>query len=448
VLLYRGEWQQENGEAMDIPLSQHKQIDEDDDPYGRGLMQLLGDGNEIRAAQIGTFLEHLDRFSRRKVFIPVTSTLQAEELRSSTGWMVPINPGGEPVFEDLPDYPVASEKMLEFVTTDMDDESGLQETAQGLASPSVESGLHAQRIIEQVLIGISDMRENAKRAVIRGWRVTLQLARRYFEIPQKIGWTGEDGAYKVKHWDASDLGSTADVTIMQGSFTSLTASAKAATVTTLAELQIADPMEIRRMIMGTVGAQTGMRDDPHRQRVRRQISQWEDGPEGDLDLQSGDPEVEMQATQELQTIFDRRPVDLSPEVAMTRYMELARSMSSLRFRKFPGFWQAGLVDEFEQMRQAAGVQTLAEQQQQEQQMMQQEQEAMQAEQAASQQDAQMQAEQSAADREQQAGLDQMKASTDLEKQRIASEGRVQEALAAAQAETAPNIDISLQAGAE
>jgi len=194
VLLYRGPWQQEMGEVMDIPVSQHKQIDDDDDPYGRGLMALLGDGNEIRAAQIGTFLEHLDRFSRRKTFVPVTSTLQAEEMRSSTGWLVPINPGGEPIFEQLPDFPQAAEKMLEFVTSDMDDESGLQETAQGLASPSVESGLHAQRIIEQVLIGLSDMRENAKRAVIRGWRIELQLLRRYFTIPQKIHWVGEDGA--------------------------------------------------------------------------------------------------------------------------------------------------------------------------------------------------------------------------------------------------------------
>jgi len=241
-------------------------------------------------------------------------------------------------------------------------------------------------------------------------------------------------------WDRTDLGATADVKIMQGSFTSLTASAKAATVTTLAELQVADPTEIRRMIMGTVGAQTGMRDDPHRQRVRRQIARWEEGPNDEFNLsQPGSPDEEA-AAMELQQIFDPRPNDQDPAVAMTRYMELSRTMSSIKFRKFPPFWQAGLIDQYEQMRQAAGIQTLAEQQQAEQQMMEQQQQAEQAaqQQAAQQQQAQqeMQGQQMMAQAEQ----EQMRGSADIEKQRVASEGRVMEAAIAAQgARDAANV---------
>src|SRR5205823_8897993 len=87
----------------------------EEDPYGKGLMRLLGPGNEVRSAQIGALLEHLDRFNNRKVFYPITSALQPKAMQAATGTYIPINPGGQPTVEDLPTFPDASLKMLDFI---------------------------------------------------------------------------------------------------------------------------------------------------------------------------------------------------------------------------------------------------------------------------------------------------------------------------------------------
>src|SRR5260370_20717156 len=122
-------------------------------------MRLLGPGNEVRSAQIGALLEHLDRFNNRKVFYPITSALQPKAMQAATGTYIPVNPGGQPTFEDLPTFPDASFKMLDFITGEMDDESGLQQTAKALAARSVPSGIHPQRVIEPVHLPLAAVKQ-------------------------------------------------------------------------------------------------------------------------------------------------------------------------------------------------------------------------------------------------------------------------------------------------
>lgn len=364
VLLHRSPWRNpETSEALDLPVTQFAQFDDEDDAYKFGLMDLLGDGNEIRSAQIGTFLEHLDRFLNRRVFVPTHSTLQPKALQASTGTYIPINPGGEPTYEEIPPFPTAAEKMLEFVTADMDDESGLQQTAQGLAPASVQSGIHAQRIIEQALVAISDLRENTARALTRGWRITLQLVRAFYTVPQQIGWVGDDGEYKRRQWTGSDLGSARDVQIARGSFTSLTPSAKAAVAEAMAQMGIIDASQLKRIIIGGVGGHVGLKDDPGRMRVRRQITQWSAGPpERIKEFLAVQPEMARQAMVEsVAQLFDPLPADDLPNVAPMRMEELARVMSSSRFQIHPPEWRNLLIQEFERARLAAGVMTAAEQ---------------------------------------------------------------------------------------
>ena len=86
----------------------------------------------------------------------------------------------------------------------------LQEVAQGINTPSVESGLHARQIIEQSIVALSDLRMNTTRALERGYRIYMQLIRAYFTTPQQLRWMGEDGQMKLKRWPGISCNSAAN----------------------------------------------------------------------------------------------------------------------------------------------------------------------------------------------------------------------------------------------
>src|SRR5437660_9195339 len=170
---------------------------------------------------VGAELEHLDRFASRLIFLPMTSPLQPQQLLAPTGTVQYILPGGEPKYEEIPDFPVIVKEMLQFASQDMDDEADLQQAGQGLNPTGVKSAKHQEVILQQVAQAMSDLRQNTERGLVRGWRIILQLVRAYFSVPQQIGWFGDDGRYKQQRWTGADLGSTRDVRIAKGSFTQL-----------------------------------------------------------------------------------------------------------------------------------------------------------------------------------------------------------------------------------
>src|SRR5207302_1642481 len=83
----------------------------------------------------------------------------------------------------------------------------------------------------------------------------------------------------------ADLGTTKDVRLQKGTLSMLSPSSKAAVAQEM--FNLTDPQtgehiigvpELRRIILGNVGGLFGLQDDPARERVRRQITQWSDGP--------------------------------------------------------------------------------------------------------------------------------------------------------------------------
>lgn len=357
-ILHRSVWYDEqHGEPLDIPLTQFKHLTEEDNPYGKGSMEDLGPGNELRGAMLGAELEHLDRFANRRVFVPMTSTLQPHQLQSPTGTPIPILPGGEPKYEEIPDFPLIVEKMLAFVSADMDDESGLQQSGQGMNPPGVKSGLHAQVILEQVNQALSDLKQNTERALIRGWRIMLQLVRAYYTTPQQIRWFGDDGRYKQQEWTGADLGSTKDVRIQKGSFTQLSPIAKADLANNYVQAGLLTQQDLSHVVEGNIGGLFGLQDNPHRQRVRRQIAEWNDGPPEDwqptqeVDPQTGQPVPDPV----LGKLFAPVPADDEPGVAMLRTYELGRACASTKFFRWRPEWQQGLAQAYTQARQAAQI---------------------------------------------------------------------------------------------
>lgn len=315
-ILEREEWVAEHDgrrEVLDIPIDQVKGYDEgEDDPYGKGTMDFLGSGDELLANIDSSWVTHLERFNNRKTFVPITSAFQEKIGQAAMGTYVPINPGGEPRTEDVPAFPQDSIKLRETVVENLDDESGLQLTAQGVDSPYVQSGFHAVQVIEQVLAGLSEPRQNVADALERGWRIQLQLIRAFFDTPQQTRFLGEDQSYKQEYWMASDLGSTVDVRILRGTFSMMTPAMKSSIAVTMQQAGITTPYELRRFTIGSTGGLVGVEDDPFWMRVQRQIAAW----------RKGDPQA-----------FVPVPSDTLPEVAPMRLQELARAMAGTDYQR-------------------------------------------------------------------------------------------------------------------
>jgi hypothetical protein len=428
LVAHRQEWYDElHGEPLDLPVTQFGQLNCDGNPYYEGIMQYLGPGNEARSQMVGTMFEHLDKFQNRKIFAPMVGPAYPWLLQAPAGTPIPTIPGYEPKYEDLPDFPVIVEKMFAFINEDMDDEVNMSGAIRGLSQPGVHSGIDRQTIIEQALIMLSEFRQRTLRGITRGWRIMLQLYRAYYTEAQLLKYEGDDGAYKVRHWTQADLGSTRDVRLMQGSFTGLSPSAKAAQAQSLFQMGALSQPRLVELLTASVGGTVGLQQDPHRMRVRRQIASWKDGPP--KDWQPAEPPTEMDpemgqvpesqppdplADPVLASIFAPSPADEEPLTAQLRMYELGRALASSRTARFPQPWLAGLEAAYVRARQAAGVQTMAELQQAAQQQAQ-----------TQQQDREQKA--TAAQQATQARLqaDQLRSGTDLQKAKITAEAELQ-----------------------
>lgn len=364
-------WDEEHAEPLDIPLTQFKQRNEEGNPYGEGNMSALGPGNELRSAMVGAMLEHLDRFQNRQIYLPLTSTLKPQDQLAPTGTVQYILPGGEPKFEEIPDFPVVVKETLQFASQDMDDESDLQQAGQGQNAPNVKSAKHQEVNLQQINQAMSDLKQNTERGLTRGYRIVLQLVRAHYTQPQQIGWVGDDGRYKQKHWTAADLGSTKDVRIAKGSFTQLTPMSKAQLAQVYREQGLLNPMEAEHVVESNLNPIFGLEDNPHRMRVRRQIALWQEGPKGPPAPPvaptapvgappAGPPGAPPQPPPnpyqaELAPIFAPVPADTEPMIAMLRMYELGRAMASTKFQKHPPAWQQGMVMSYQAARQAAQI---------------------------------------------------------------------------------------------
>lgn len=399
VVLDRDAWEAEdaNGTMMklDIPVDQWKGYDEgEEDPYGVSPMEKLGGMNEIREAQAGFLLEHLDRFMHRKVFLPSGSIVQPRAMQQITGTYVLVNQGGEPTFEQVPDFPNASMELYDRMTQEIQQELGLSEGAQGLDSPNITSGAHAQLTIEQMNKALTEIWENGQECMVRGWTIQLQLVRAFFDQPQRMLWLGDDNSWKAKEWDRTDVGSTKNVEMREGSFTMLTPGMKTSIAMQYVSMGVVDQKALRKIARSNMAPILAIEDDPALLRIGRQIEAWKAGPSEQLKSESKQFQAQMQANPQMANppqppppqpgqppapppppppvdpmqqacaqLFARLDADKEPNIAMVRHEEMRDTLLSADFAGFPDPWKAGFVVEYNDMRLRGGVFVLEEQRQ-------------------------------------------------------------------------------------
>ena len=362
-ILHRQEWAVDTDdglELLDIPLAQCRDFDAtaEGDPYGTALGEYLGPLDEIHAQSWNFLLEYMLKHGSPNVFIPVTSPVQPEQIRRRDGSVIAVTSKDDmPVYETIPALPPAIADMTGRIAAELNSESGLEQAAQGVASPGVNSGVHAEQIIEQALVALGQMKRNLDDCAVRMWRVDLQLKRAFWTTPQKLAYESEDGSWREEEWSSLDIRTAKHVQIARGTSTMMTRSAKAGIA--LQELQIGaiSLPEYQQVMNSGVSTIFGRIDNPHKQRIMRQIVAWKEGPSEEA---KADP---MRMQQESMALFAPIMADEDQQGAGIRYMELVKLQASTAYTKQPPEWRVGVDQALMAARHAAGIMTVAEQQQ-------------------------------------------------------------------------------------
>lgn len=328
-------------EIQEIPLSQCRCLNDwvGLSPYGQALVTKMGPWNEMMAQQWVALQEFLDRLNNPFVFLPIGSSVQADQLAVRDGRPILTNPQGKPEVEQIPDLSPEIGNWYQFAVTGLNSASLLSETANATELPNVNSGVQANTIINQVQVAMSSAQMNATDFLTRLGRILLQRCRAVMTVPQTVKYVGDDGAYKADEWRGADLYGAKDVRLARGTFTGMRPDQKRALILQDVANNVLALDDARDMLAEGTSAQVGLEDDPVRLRIRRQIDGF---------LEQGAP-------------FDPLPVDEVPVIAHTRFRELAKQMMSTRFSQVTDPQQReAYLAEYERMRQAAGVQTKAE----------------------------------------------------------------------------------------
>lgn len=369
---------------MDLPVSQYRQFRDakGQDPYGRGLVDLVGDGDPIVAFIIGSVIEYLHRVNNPHLFVPVGS-VHENYVGLPRGVPIPYNAsaGGKPEYEQFGSLPPEFMELKREINASQDSMSGLQQAAQGTSDPNSQSGIAKQIVVEQALVALGKPKRAMDKAGIRSCRIILQLMRQAYTTPQKMRIPGEDGSFKEEEWTAADLGSTLDVRILPGTSTMLPASAKQDLILRYAtpvdpnQPPILSMAEAKRLIRTGVRSIIGMQDSKALLRVKGQVKRWNDGPpdgwqmpEAPIDPATGQPPIDPMTGQPVPAppdpanpFADQRPTDDEPENAQVRHTELSDLITSSAYRKWGDAWGQYALMEYTRAKQAAGVMTLAEQ---------------------------------------------------------------------------------------
>jgi hypothetical protein len=383
-------------ECLEIPLAQQRCLDDNttDNPYGNALAEQLGPDDEITASSLGYQLENMFRFGNPHIFVPMGSIVQEKQLLLRDGSPIRTNPNGDPYVEQVPQFPATiGVDFRNEMRADQDDESGLQQAGQGVSTPDVKSGIHAQTIVQEALKAVSNIKSNSAFFYISLNRILLEQSRAFCPVPTLMSYVGKDGAYKEEEWSRTSFRSTKVVSIARGSFTMHTLIAKQEMADKAKQLGVIDNDDYMELVSGGVSPVLGVQENPHLMRIRRQIDAFKKGPPpGWLEAEQAFLGVQQQNAQLAQgnatgaaaaaamnmpyipaqpqappprppgPFDDKLPVDDEPMPAKIRHRQLQREQATTKFAAFPPEWRQRLIDEYMLMKNSAGVVTVPESQ--------------------------------------------------------------------------------------
>jgi hypothetical protein len=364
----------EGEEPMDIPVAQFRwrTTESKRDPYGETIVEDIGPMDEMRATQYAAAMEYLYRFSKPRWALQMGTPIQPEEL-ADIEKPIMFPPGGKPELMSPPPFPEQMAfGLVDRLDRDMENIASIRKEAMGATVGSVRSAEDRKTIIEQSNIGLTSLRANVEDGYERTGRLILQESRAYLDRPVLMATRGDGGAYQIEELTRADLKTARAVRVRKGTFTMLLPVAKRDVILQEQQAGTLDPQEAARLRRDNIASLIGAEDSPFALQIRRQLQAWRKGPPKELlgvqptpqiDPVTGQPVMNDPVAQAAAQVFVMSPVHDEQPVAMIRHNELARAVAEVEFYAHPPGWVNALQQTYLHARMAAGVQTVAEQQQ-------------------------------------------------------------------------------------
>lgn len=390
--------------CLDLPIVQIDLIQDADDkePLGKPLIGRFGGAGQALSTLGRAFLEAIDIILHPATYTPVTSPVTGDDVQHSraTGEHIQVLSREDyPHYEDQRQLPTNYLQVTEWLTEDMHSASGVSKASSGNDKQQEVSGVARNIAVKQANVALSRFQQSVLASYERHYRIKCQLAMKSFTVPQQLMYEGEDGAYKQEWWTGVDFAKVTDISIASGTGTMMAPQDKVAYVQQLSSTGMMTPAQAAKAARPAFADALGLPDDPHQQRVERQVGSWLKGPPDDqwvphfqayeaeqqqiaavvqqqqVEQQAavaddghqrglqGLPEApQPQAVQPPQptipapwTPFGPLPMDDEPMIAALRQERLSDLMATVRYSAQPPEWQQMVVIEYTRMRQAVSA---------------------------------------------------------------------------------------------
>ena len=348
---------------MDLPLAELRLLpDVDDrDPTGLPFMARIAGAGEAGAMLATGMMELLDRRLHPVRYNIATSPVDPDTVESARalGGFVPINGKDDiPILEQLDDLPGEWLPYQQWLYQGMDESAGLRPPDQAQES-KVKSGIALRIEIQEASKVLTRMNRSLHNCWARHARLKLQFAMKFFSADQLIRYTGNDGAAKQEWFTGNDFARVGGIQIATGSGTMLPPTEKVNLAVQLASMGIFDADRLADIALPQVSKQLGGPENPHIQRIERQVSSWLEGPPADFEQQqmayqqavvqhAEQTKMEIQAGAMGPSVpppeapwspFAAEVMDVKPAIAAVRARRLETLMAKTEFSKFPKPWQ-------------------------------------------------------------------------------------------------------------
>jgi hypothetical protein len=390
---------------MDPPVAQFRALLDVDwgDPFGMAPVSSYGGANEIRAHLYLSTLEDIDVKLHPNTYLTADSSVTKEDMNRRDGTPLEVlTKDHMPTFEERPDLPSHLPEMLERIEHDMDTLANLNQTAQGLDSSYSQSGIAKQTAVAQAKVQLAQDWQGFINGFLQYMKIKLQLAQAKLKTPQLVRAAGQNSAYKARHFVGADLIGVSSTSLMPGTGTMMSPAEKMQYLANAQGQKWLDPEEAADLFRSTMSDDLGLDPSPHEEHIDREIADWMEGPPAGWEQQYAAVQQFPQLTQQYQarvqqivaslqqrgmdqqtaaaqaqqqigpaptqppdppTPFDPRANDDEPVVAKIHYAKLSRFMSTTEYSKQPASWRAHFDKRYAAAASAAGILTVAQQQQ-------------------------------------------------------------------------------------
>lgn len=369
---------------MDVPLVQIMLVQDPDDgdPMGKAVMAWIGGAGEASATIATSMLEAIDKILHPARFATATSPLTEDDIEESRGtgkFATILSREDAPIYEEPPEVPSNALNLVEWNHGQMDSAIGLNKPAQGRDDSSEVSGVARRIAVNQALVAVSGMQHNVNVAWERFWRLKLQLAMKHYTVPQMLRYVGIDGASKQEWFNGNNFARVGQVTVRSGTGTLLPPAEKVNYALQLQDVGYVDADEAADIARPAFSKQLGVPENPHLQRIERQVGSWLEGPPEGWEEQAAQyQQAVLMHSQEAQALMladpnaqipppppppwspfaDVLPCDSEPGIAAIRKRRLANLMAQVAFTAQPMPWRQVVFDAYNQAVQALSAATM------------------------------------------------------------------------------------------